>query len=112
MRLAVLAGLALLAACSSAPPAAAPPPPVEAPTPPPPAPPPPPPAPPPPPDLCGAAPLQHLVGRLRSEIPVPVRPERVRVACTTCPVTMDFSPERLNFFFDAATGVIREIRCG
>jgi hypothetical protein len=34
------------------------------------------------------------------------------VACTTCPVTMDFSAARLNFFFDAATGIIKEIRCG
>lgn len=63
-------------------------------------------------DTCGAAQLQHLVGRPRSEIPVPVHPERQRVACTTCMVTQDFSPERLNFFFDADTGVIREIRCG
>jgi len=54
----------------------------------------------------------HLGGRPRREIPVPVRPERHRVACTTCPVTPDFSPERLNFFFDAQTGIIREIRCG
>ena len=63
-------------------------------------------------DACGAAQLQHLVGRPRSEIPVPVHPERQRVACTTCMVTQDFSPDRLNFFFDAATGLIREIRCG
>ncbi|HYD99660.1 MAG TPA: peptidase inhibitor I78 [Alphaproteobacteria bacterium] len=63
-------------------------------------------------DACGAAELQHLVGRPRSEIPVPVRPDLQRVACTTCPVTMDFNQNRLNFFFDAGTGVIREIRCG
>ncbi|HVI30891.1 peptidase inhibitor I78 [Phenylobacterium sp.] len=103
IRLAVLG--ALLAAGCAAPPAEAPPPPAAA----------PPraaPAPPPPRDRCGAAELQHLVGRPRSEIPVPVRPERQRVACTTCPVTQDFSPERLNFFFDAQTGIIREIRCG
>lgn len=103
IRLAVLG--ALLAAACAAPQAEAPPPPVAAPpraT----------PVPPPPRDRCGAAELQHLVGRPRSEIPVPVRPERQRVACTTCPVTQDFSPERLNFFFDAQTGIIREIRCG
>ena len=110
MRFAGLAILAWLAACSTAPTEPAP-----APTPAPlpePPPPPPRPPPPPPPDFCGAAPLQHLVGKSRSEIPVPLRPDRVRVACTTCPVTMDFNLERLNFFFDAATGVIREIRCG
>lgn len=63
-------------------------------------------------DECGAAGLQHLVGRPRTEIPVPVRPEMQRVACTTCPVTMDHAPNRLNFFFDAATGLIRDVRCG
>lgn len=66
----------------------------------------------PPPDTCGARAMQHLVGRPRTEIPVPVRPDRQRVACTTCPVTQDYSPERLNFFFDADTGIIREVRCG
>lgn len=93
-----------LAGCSTAP-EPAPPPPVAA-----------PPAPPPPPapivDACGASGLQHLVGRPRTEIPVPVRPERQRVACSTCPVTMDFDPTRLNFFFEATTGRITEVRCG
>ena len=63
-------------------------------------------------DQCGAAELQDMVGKLRTEIPVPIDPTRQRVACTTCPVTMDFSPQRLNFFFDAATGIIKEVRCG
>jgi len=73
------------------------------------------PAPPPPTpskDACGAAAVQNLVGRPRTEIPVPIDPDRQRVACTTCPVTQDYRPDRLNFFFDAGTGVIREIRCG
>jgi hypothetical protein len=52
------------------------------------------------------------VGKSRTEIPIPIDPAKQRVACTTCPVTMDFSPQRLNFFFDAATGVIKEVRCG
>jgi hypothetical protein len=63
-------------------------------------------------DQCGAADLQGLVGKSRTEIPIPIDPNKQRVACTTCPVTMDFSPQRLNFFFDAATGVIKEVRCG
>jgi hypothetical protein len=67
---------------------------------------------PPPRDSCGAAELQGLVGHARTEIPVPLDPNRQRVACTTCPVTQDYRPERLNFFFDAQTGLIRVIKCG
>lgn len=63
-------------------------------------------------DSCGAAALQGLIGRPRSEIPVPIEPRRQRVACTTCPVTDDYIPTRLNFFFDADTGLIKRIRCG
>jgi hypothetical protein len=63
-------------------------------------------------DPCGAVELQRLVGHLRTEIPVPVDPRRQRVACTSCPVTEDFDPARLNFLFDAQTGRIRQIRCG
>jgi hypothetical protein len=63
-------------------------------------------------DQCGASDLQGLVGRPRTEIPIPVDPNRQRVACTTCPVTLDDNPQRLNFFFDAQTGRIKEIRCG
>jgi hypothetical protein len=102
----VLGALLALAACSTAPEPSAPAPP------PPPAAPPPTPAPQPAADACGAREMQSLVGRPRTEIPVPVRPERQRVACTTCAVTQDFREDRLNFFFDAQTGLIKEIRCG
>ena len=63
-------------------------------------------------DACGAAAHAHLVGKNRSEIPVPVNPSQRRVACNTCPITEDFSPWRLNIFYDAKTGVITEVRCG
>lgn len=63
-------------------------------------------------DSCGAKPLQYLVGRSKSEIPVPVDPTKRRVSCTTCAVTMDYSPERLNIIFDADTGIIKEVKCG
>lgn len=66
----------------------------------------------PPPDSCKAADYQYLVGKNRSEIPVPTDPSKRRVACTTCPVTMDYNPQRLNIFFDAETGVIKEVKCG
>ena len=104
---ALLGVLVLAAACASPPPEVPP----AAPAP---APPPTPIASPVPPtrDACGAADVQNLVGRPRTEIPVPIDPNRQRVACTTCPVTEDFRPDRLNFFFDAESGLIREIRCG
>ena len=63
-------------------------------------------------DQCGAVALQGLIGRPRREVPVPLDPGRQRVACRGCPITDDYDPGRLNFFFDADSGVIREIRCG
>ena len=35
-------------------------------------------------DQCGAVALAYLVGRPKSEIPVPVDPARRRVACLSC----------------------------
>jgi hypothetical protein len=107
----------LLASCASPEPQApatprAPDTPVAVTPPPPPSPPRPPPAPEPPRDACGAWELQSLVGKQRSDIPVPVDPSRRRVACTTCPVTQDFREDRLNIFFDADTGVVKSVTCG
>ena len=98
----------VVAACApvAPPPAPPPPPPIV------PAPPPPPPPPPEPPDYCGAKSLQYLVGKHRTEIPVPVNPNLRRVTCTTCPVTMDYSPYRLNIFYEQSTGIIKEVKCG
>ena len=77
-----------------------------------PAPPPPPSPPPPPPDQCGAAALQYLVGRPRTDIPVPLQPSRRRVVCSTCPMTMDYSPVRQTILFDADSGLVTEVKCG
>ena len=63
-------------------------------------------------DMCKAGELQWLVGKPKTEIPVPVDVVNRRVTCTTCPVTEDFSPYRLNIFFDQQTGVIEQVRCG
>jgi len=102
-RLIILAVL-VLTSCAS-PPAPTPPPPVaELPTIPLP--------PPPPPDSCGAGQMQWLVGEPKSRIPIPTDPGKRRVACTTCPVTMDYNPARLNIFFDADTGLVKEVKCG
>ena len=63
-------------------------------------------------DFCKAGEMQYLVGRSRTEIPVPVEVVNRRVTCTTCPITEDFSAYRLNIFYDANTGVIEQVRCG
>ncbi|MDP2011395.1 MAG: peptidase inhibitor I78 [Phenylobacterium sp.] len=105
MKIKILAGAAallLMSACASDAPAPSPPPPSYR----------PPPPPPPPADQCGAAEAQKYVGRPRSEIPIPVLPALQRVACTTCPVTMDYSARRLNFYYDAQTGIVKEVKCG
>ncbi|HEY1753590.1 MAG TPA: proteinase inhibitor i78, partial [Caulobacteraceae bacterium] len=104
------AALALLAACSepakpppAPPPAApaAPPPPVVTPPPPRPA-----------PDPCGAQPLQYLVGKPRTQIPVPVDPSRRRVVCSTCATTQDHVPSRQTIIYDSNTDLVRSVRCG
>jgi len=63
-------------------------------------------------DLCKANDVQWLVGKPKSEIPVPVDVVNRRVVCTTCPVTEDYSPYRLNIFFNAETEVVETVRCG
>ncbi|WP_245161577.1 hypothetical protein [Brevundimonas alba] len=63
-------------------------------------------------DLCKAGELQWLVGRSKSEIPVPVEIVNRRVTCTTCPVTEDYSPHRLNIFFNEQTEIVEQVRCG
>lgn len=64
------------------------------------------------PTQCRADQYQRYVGRNRSELPPKPANETWRVTCTTCPVTMDYSPSRLNIFYDASTGIIREVKCG
>lgn len=64
------------------------------------------------PDQCKARQYQSYIGRNRSELPPRPADEVWRVTCTTCPVTMDYSPRRLNILYDQATGVIREVKCG
>jgi hypothetical protein len=61
---------------------------------------------------CEAQSLAWLVGRPRSQIPVPVDPSRRRVACDSCPVTQDFRPERTNILFDANTDIVTAVTCG
>lgn len=61
---------------------------------------------------CKAPQYQRYVGQNRSQLPTKPANETWRVTCTTCPVTMDYNPQRLNILFDEATGIIREVKCG
>ena len=62
-------------------------------------------------DQCGAWELQDLIGRPRTQIPVPVDPSRRRVVCSTCPMTMDFAPGRLTIVYDTATNLVTKVSC-
>lgn len=64
------------------------------------------------PRACKADQYQRLVGTNRSQLPAAPAGETWRVTCTTCPMTMDYNPRRLNITFDQASGVIREVKCG
>jgi len=106
------AGLVVLAAGCAEPakPPPAPPPVAEAP-------PPPPPVVAPPQDLgardtCGADPLQYLIGKPRTDIPVPVNPGLRRVVCSSCTVTQDFEASRQTIVYDSQTGLVRSVKCG
>jgi hypothetical protein len=61
---------------------------------------------------CRAQNYLRYLGGDRSELPARPADEVWRVTCTTCPVTMDYNPRRLNILFDESTGVIREVKCG
>jgi hypothetical protein len=61
---------------------------------------------------CRAAQYERYVGQSRSALPRQPNGETWRISCTTCAVTMDYNPRRLNIVYDEATGVIREVKCG
>ena len=63
-------------------------------------------------DLCRAGEMQWLVGKPKTDIPVPVDVVSRRVTCTTCPVTEEFSPHRLTIFFNEQTDIVEQVRCG
>jgi hypothetical protein len=63
-------------------------------------------------DACGAAALAYLVGRPRTEIPIPLEPGRRRVLCATCPIDRDVQPWRQTILYDDRTGLVTSVACG
>ena len=64
------------------------------------------------PDTCSITELAWLIGRPKTDIPVPVMPSQRRVYCTNCSVTDDHDLERQNIVFDPDTGVVTQLGCG
>ncbi|KQS56384.1 hypothetical protein ASG17_10360 [Brevundimonas sp. Leaf363] len=60
---------------------------------------------------CNAEASQSLVGSHVGAVDFAAG-ANVRIACTTCAVTMDYNPDRLNVFFVEETGIIERVTCG
>ena len=63
-------------------------------------------------DQCRAQSLQYLVGRSRTEIPIPLDPSSRRVVCSTCVMTQDYNAARQTIIFDVQSGRITSVKCG
>ncbi len=63
-------------------------------------------------DTCGANDLQYLIGKPRTDIPVPLQPSGRRVVCSTCVTTQEYRADRQTIVFDTDTGLIKSVTCG
>ena len=63
-------------------------------------------------EICGASELAYLVGKPRTEIPVPTDLTRRRVTCEACPAAEDVRPDRQTIVYDQATGRVTRVTCG
>jgi hypothetical protein len=63
------------------------------------------------PDTCRMAEFQSLMGADGDEIDPSTLPERARVVCHNCAVTMDYRSDRLNIELGPDGKVVR-LRCG
>jgi Peptidase inhibitor I78 family. len=64
------------------------------------------------PDQCNASAFQSYVGRPSSSLPPAPAGAIWRASCSTCAVTMDYNPSRMNIVYDDRTHIIQSIRCG
>ncbi len=60
---------------------------------------------------CDAAAARSLIGSHIGAVSFP-QGANVRIVCTTCPMSKDLRPDRLNVRFDEATGIIESVDCG
>ncbi|HEX8900128.1 I78 family peptidase inhibitor [Vitreimonas sp.] len=65
----------------------------------------------PPPDTCQMATHRNLIGREGASIDRSTLPANARVICHNCPVTLDYSADRLNVQL-GADGKVASLRCG
>jgi hypothetical protein len=63
-------------------------------------------------DACHAEPLQSLVGKPHTDIPVPVLPSLRRVVCSTCVMSHDHNAARQTIIYDSTTGLVTSVKCG
>ena len=63
------------------------------------------------PGRCDAAANRSLIGSHVGAVDFAAG-ANVRIVCTTCAATQDYSADRLNVRFDQATGVIKSVDCG
>ncbi len=64
------------------------------------------------PDTCGAAHLAWMIGRPRTEIPVPVDLSNRWVRSSAAPTPPGVRPERLNIVYDPVTQRVQAVACG
>ena len=63
-------------------------------------------------DTCGAAAYSSTIGDDYRTVPAAPSGRVFRVVCTTCPMTKDLNPRRLNFLYDEPTGKVVRLTCG
>lgn len=63
-------------------------------------------------DTCGARNYASLLGHPVSHAPQQSGNRNYRLIGDSDPVTMDFSPQRLNIYYDKRSGRIIGIKCG
>jgi nitrous oxide reductase accessory protein NosL len=61
---------------------------------------------------CKADAYRSYIGKNRSELPAAPASETRREVCTTCAMTMDFNPNRVNIVYDANSNLITQVKCG